>query len=50
MKHRVLILLAGAALGVLLIWFDMWAFWLYFFALVLWTFWRVLTAIAPPNI
>jgi hypothetical protein len=43
-------LLAEVGLAALLMWFDMRVFWLYFFAVVLWSFSRVLVAITANHL
>jgi hypothetical protein len=50
MKRRVLMLLSEIGIAVLLMWFDMRVSWLYFFAVVLWSFSHVLAAITANNI
>jgi hypothetical protein len=49
MKSHVLMLLAETGVAALLIWFDMRIFWLYFFAVALWTTSRALAAIAANH-
>jgi hypothetical protein len=50
MKRRVLVLLSEVGVAALLIWFDMRVFWLYFFAVALWSLSRVLSAIAVNHL
>lgn len=50
MKRRVLMLLAEVGIAGLLIWFDSRVFWLYFFAVVLWNFGRILAAIGANHL